>query len=165
MEDAAIMSYHLAQINIGTVKGPMDSEVMYGFASRLDEINAIADGAPGFVWRLQTPEGNATAIHVFEDERLLINMSVWEDIESLHQFTYYSKHVELYRQRADWFDKMSIPIMVLWWVPAGHIPSPDEAKEKLIHLEQHGPTPLAFTFKQRFTVEDMLAYTAGAAGD
>jgi hypothetical protein len=158
------MSYHIAQINIGTVKGPMDSEIMHSFASRLDEINAVADGASGFVWRLQTPEGNATSIHVYDDDRLLINMSVWESIEALHQYVYSSAHVELLRNRADWFEKMDVPIMVLWWVPAGHIPTPEEAKEKLTLLEKHGPTPLAFTFKKRFTVEEMQAYTAGAAG-
>ncbi len=152
------MSYQLAQLNIGTIRGPIDGEIMTGFVARLDEINALADGRPGFVWRLQTEEGNATALHPFEDERILVNMSVWESIDALHQFVYRSTHTELLQQRRDWFHMMSTPILVMWWIEAGHIPDVEEAKQKLQHLEKHGPTPLAFTFKQRFTVEEMLAY-------
>jgi hypothetical protein len=152
------VSYQLAQINIGTIRGPIDGEIMAGFVARLDEINALADGTPGFVWRLQTEEGNATALHPFEDERILVNMSVWESIDALHQFVYRSSHTELLQQRRDWFHTMSTPIFVMWWIEAGHIPDVEEAKQKLQHLEKHGPTPLAFTFKQRFTVEEMVAY-------
>jgi hypothetical protein len=149
--------YHLAQLNIGRIVAPMDSEAMYGFASRLDEINALADTTEGFVWRLQTEEGNATSIHVFEDDMLLINMSVWESIEALHNYTYKSAHVELMRQRKAWFVPMDTPFLVLWWIPAGHIATPDEAKAKLQLLTEQGATPLAFTFSKRFTVEEMLA--------
>lgn len=144
------MTHHLAQINIGRVRGAMDSEIMHGFASRLIEINALADTAPGFVWRLQTDEGNATSIHVFDDEMLLINMSVWESVDALFDFTYRSDHLDLLRQRADWFHRLDSHIMALWWVPAGHIPTPEEAKQRLEHLNAHGPTAYAFTFKQRF---------------
>jgi hypothetical protein len=148
--------YHLAQLNIGRVRGAMDSEIMYGFASRLDEINALADTAEGFVWRLQTEEGNATSLHVFDDDMLLVNMSVWENIETLHAYTYKTLHVELLRDRKDWFVPMDTPHMVLWWIATGHIPTTDEAKEKLETLTQNGATPLAFTFTKRFTVEEML---------
>jgi hypothetical protein len=130
---------------------------MAGFANRLDEINALADEADGFVWRLQTEEGNATSIHVFDDDMLLVNMSVWENIEALRQYTYKTAHAELLKQRQDWFSKMEKPHLVLWWIPAGHIPSTDEAKEKLAYFEQHGASPLAFTFSKRFTVEELLA--------
>src|SRR5262249_36204893 len=93
----------------------------------------------------------------YEDERIIVNMSVWESIEALHQYAYYSKHVEVFRRRAEWFSKMTTPYLALWWIPAGHLPDVMEAKAKLEYVEQHGITPLAFTFKQRFRVEDMLA--------
>jgi hypothetical protein len=152
--------YHIAQVNIGIIRAPLDSPVMAGFVNRLDEINALADAAPGFVWRLQTEEGNATSLHVFDNEHMLINMSVWESVDALYEYVYASRHAELIKGRKDWFEKMDTPIMTLWWIPAGHIPTPEEAKQRLAHLEQHGPTPLAFTFKQRFTVEEMLKATS-----
>ena len=152
--------YHIAQVNIGIIRAPLNSPIMAGFVSRLDEINALADAAPGFVWRLQTEAGNATSLHVFDNEYMLINMSVWESVEALYEYVYRSSHAELIKGRRDWFEPMDSPIMTLWWIPAGHIPTPEEAKERLAHLEQHGPTPLAFTFKQRFTVEAMLAATS-----
>jgi hypothetical protein len=152
--------YHLAQVNIGIIRGPIDGPSMAGFVARLDEINAVADAAPGFVWRLQTEEGNATSLHVFDNEYMLINMSVWESVEALYEYVYRSSHAELIKGRKDWFEPMDTPIMTLWWIPAGHIPTPEEAKQRLTHLEQHGPTPLAFTFKQPFTVEEMSAATS-----
>ncbi len=151
--------YQLAQVNIGIIRGPIDSPIMAGFVARLDEINALADAAPGFVWRLQTEEGNATSLHVFENEFMLINMSVWESVEALYTYVYQSTHAELIKGRKDWFEKMETPILTLWWIPAGHIPTPEEAKQRLEHLEQHGLTPLAFTFKERFTVDEMLEVT------
>ena len=138
---------HLAQVNIGRVKASMDDPVMAGFASRLDEINALAEKSAGFVWRLQTYEGNATALHPFDDDRLLMNMSVWESVERLRAFTYSTAHAELLRQRRDWFEKFDRVFLALWWIPVGHTPSIDEAKERLAHLEAHGPTAVAFNFK------------------
>lgn len=149
-------TYHLAQANIGRMLAPIDSEIMSGFANRLDEINALAEASPGFIWRLQTEEGDATALRVFDDDMLIINMSVWESIDALHQYVYYSDHAELFRQRTHWFEKMDTMHMVLWWIPAGHIPTTDEMKAKLDHINAHGPTPRAFTFKQRFSIEEML---------
>ncbi len=123
---------------------------MAGFTERLDEINALADAADGFVWRLQTAEGNATAIHAFADPGLLLNMSVWESIDALHTFTYRTEHRELLRSRAEWFEAADGPHQVLWWVPAGHIPTIDEAKSRLRTLAIEGPTSQAFTFAVRF---------------
>ena len=143
-------NYHLAQLNIGRIRAPVEDPVMNGFMSRLDEINTIADNTPGFVWRLQTEDGNATSIHAFDDPRLLVNMSVWESIEALHTFTFRSSHRELLRSRADWFERYEGPFQVLWWVPAGHIPTVEEAKAKLERLTESGPSPAAFTFKDRF---------------
>ena len=142
--------YHLAQLNIGRTKASPDDPIMDGFMKRLDEINAIADRSPGFVWRLQTEDGNATSIHAFDDPLLLVNMSVWESIDEFREFTYRSTHKELLQQRADWFDRHEGPYQVMWWVPAGHIPSVEEAKERLETLIEHGPTPEAFTFRDRF---------------
>lgn len=147
------MAFHLAQVNIGRVRGPMDSEIMHGFASRLAEINALADTAPGFVWRLQSDDGDATSIHVYDDDMLLINMSVWESVEALFEYTYRSDHIQLLRGRAEWFERLESHHMTMWWVPAGHIPTPQEAKARLEHLDAHGPTAYAFTFKQRFAPE------------
>ena len=143
-------TYHLAQLNIGRIRAPVEDPIMDGFMSRLDEINAIADNTPGFVWRLQTEEGNATSIHAFDDPMRLVNMSVWESVEALQAFTYRSDHRELLRGRADWFERHEGPFQVLWWVPAGHIPDVEEAKAKLDQLVASGPTEAAFTFKDRF---------------
>ncbi|MCU0512693.1 MAG: DUF3291 domain-containing protein [Anaerolineae bacterium] len=142
--------YHLAQLNIATMLGPIDSDLMADFVAQLATINALADAAPGFVWRLQTPAGDATALRPFDDERLIVNMSVWDSLAALHQFTYYSAHAAVYRDRGRWFHRVKTPVLVLWWVPAGHIPSLPEARERLDWLAQHGPTPQAFTFKQSF---------------
>lgn len=140
--------YHIAQINIARMKAPLDSEVMAGFVNRLDEINAIADAAPGFVWRLQTDEGNATYLRPFDDDKIIVNMSVWESVESLKDYVYKSPHAELLRGRREWFEEhFSSVFMAMWWVPEGHIPGMDEAKKRLKHLEEHGPSQFAFTFK------------------
>jgi Domain of unknown function (DUF3291) len=146
--------YHLAQCNVGRAKGPMDGPVMAGFAARLADINALADGSPGFVWRLQTAEGNATSIHVFEDERMLMNMSVWESPDALRAYVYRSDHVNVMRQRKQWFEKLDAVYLVLWWVPVGHIPTPQEAKERLAHLQEHGESSHAFSFAKIFPAPD-----------
>lgn len=147
------MEFHVAQVNIALAKDAMDSPVMAGFASALDHVNALADSAPGFVWRLQTEDGDATAIRPYEDERMMINMSVWETVDDLRQFVYRSGHVHVMRHRREWFERMKI-FMALWWVPVGHIASVDEAKERLAYLEANGPTPFAFTFKSVATTAD-----------
>jgi hypothetical protein len=147
---------HLAQVNIGRIKEPLDSATMSGFVARLDEINAIADRSPGFVWRLQTEEGNATYLRPYDDERILINMSVWESVEALEAFVYRSLHVELLRQRHEWFEKFEGVYAALWWVPAGHRPSVDEARKRLRRLEEEGPTPFAFTFRNRFPPDEKV---------
>lgn len=148
--------YHLAQVNIAKMRAPIDSPIMAEFVAQLDAINAVAEAAPGFIWRLQSEAGNATSIRVFDDLMLIINMSVWESVEALFEYTYRSNHVDIFRRRGDWFERMETPHMALWWIPAGHIPTPQEAKDKLALLEREGATPLAFTFKCRFTVDEML---------
>lgn len=140
---------HLAQLNIARALAPMDSPVMAEFAANLDRVNALADEAPGFVWRLQTDDGNATAIRPYADERIMVNMSVWASLDALAQFVYRSRHVEVMRRRREWFERMDL-YLALWWIPVGHLPTIEEGKERLAHLELHGPTPYAFTFKRRF---------------
>lgn len=123
---------------------------MAGFMARLEDINALADAAPGFLWRLQTEDGDATAVRPYEDDRILVNMSLWEGIEALGAFVYRSPHAEVMRQRRAWFEPMAEAYTVLWWVPAGHLPSIEEAKERLEQLRLVGPSPIAFTFRQPF---------------
>jgi heme-degrading monooxygenase HmoA len=141
---------HLAQINIARMKGALEDPVMAGFVARLEEINALADGSPGFVWRLQTTEGNATYLRPYDDERIIVNMSVWESIEHLRAYVYQSAHAEVLRQRREWFERIDRLALALWWIPAGHVPSVDEGKKRLEALERLGPTPFAFTFKTTF---------------
>lgn len=144
-------SYELAQLNIGVIKGPMDSPLMADFADNLDRINAVAEASPGFVWRLQTEEGDATAIRPFDDnENMLVNMSVWRDVASLNTYVYSSAHVELMRRRREWFEPMREAFVVLWWVPRGHRPSVQEAIARLDTLRAKGPTAEAFTFRKAF---------------
>jgi heme-degrading monooxygenase HmoA len=147
-------TYELAQLNIGIIRGPMDSPVMAEFVANLARINALADAAPGFVWRLQTDAGDATAIRPFEDENTLVNMSVWRDLESLQQFVYHSAHVEIMRRRREWFERMSDAYMVLWWVPRGHRPGLPEAVARLETLRRQGACAEAFTFRQPFPPPD-----------
>lgn len=129
---------------------------MAGFASRLDEINALADHSPGFVWRLQTPEGNAAYLRPWpEDDRMLLNMSVWESVEVLKEYVYRTAHAELLKHRHEWFEKIQV-YAALWWVPAGHFPGVDEAKKRLAYLEANGPTQFAFTFKTIFPTDEQF---------
>ena len=116
-------TFHISQVNVAQAKADMGSEVMQGFVSRLDEINALADCADGFIWRLKEDSGSATAIRVFDDPLLLINMSVWANLESLKHYVYKSLHVELIKAREAWFNKMGESYQALWWIPAGHVPS------------------------------------------
>ncbi len=142
---------HLAQLNIARLRADRDDPMVADFFAAIDPINAIADLSPGFVWRLQEESGNATAIRPWDDDRLIVNMSVWESIEALDAYVYRSAHVVVMRRRREWFDRLGQRFMVLWWVPPGHRPSVDEARDRLAHLERHGPTPHAFTFRRAFT--------------
>jgi hypothetical protein len=149
-------AYELAQLNIGIIKGPMDSPVMADFAANLERINALAERSPGFVWRLQTDDGDATAIRPFEDENMLVNMSVWRDVDSLNTYVYSSAHVEVMRRRREWFERMTEAFLVLWWVTTGHRPTVAEAIARLEILRTKGPTPEAFTFRKAFPPPDAV---------
>ena len=142
--------FHLAQVNVGRLRAPLEDPLIEGFRSQLERINAVAEQSPGFVWRLQTPDGDATSIRPFEDDTILVNMSVWESFEALHQYVYEGPHLQLLRDRRDWFLPFDGPMLALWWIPAGHIPTVDEAKQKLAELGRNGPTAAAFTFRTPF---------------
>ena len=144
--------YHLAQVNIALPQAPLDSEQLAGFVERLEPVNALADAATGFVWRLQTEDGDATGIRAFGDDRLIVNMSVWSSLEALRQFVYRSGHADVLRRRKEWFESMPQLISALWWIPAGSTPTLAEAEARLEHLRQHGPSAPAFTFKDPFPV-------------
>jgi len=154
-----VKKLHVAQVNIGRMRASLEDPMMSGFVARLDEINALADGGPGFVWRLQTEAGNATYLRPYDDERILINLSVWETVEDLRDFVYGGNHAEVLRQRGDWFEKLEAPVVALWWVPAGHVPSIDEAKKRLAHLQERGPTPFAFSFRELFPPDEEVVRT------
>lgn len=141
---------HIAQLNIAHSRDSMESETMQGFVERLDEINSLADNAQGFVWRLQTEEGNATALQVFDDPLMIVNLSVWQDVDSLKNYVYKSLHLELIQNKEAWFHKSKKAHLVLWWIPAGHIPSVEEAKQKLSVLQVAGPSEDAFTFARPY---------------
>ena len=143
-------NFHLAQINIARLLAPIDDPLIADFVAQLVPINALADSSPGFVWRLQTESGNATSIRIYEDEMIALNMSVWESVESLREYAYKSAHANVMRDRKKWFEKFDGPYMTMWWIPAGHIPSPEEGKERLEHLRIHGETGHAFSFRHIF---------------
>jgi hypothetical protein len=143
--------YHLAQLNIGLLRAPLESPQLADFVAQLDPINALADAAPGFVWRLTDEGGNdATGNRPYDDDMIIVNFSVWTSIEALWDFVYRSVHLDVMRRRREYFHRLLEPYLVLWWVPAGELPSLEEAVDRLAHLRAHGPSPHAFTFKQRY---------------
>jgi hypothetical protein len=144
--------YHLAQLNIARLKHPLESPEMAEFVARLEEINALADESHGFVWRLQTEDGNTTAIDFFGAD-ILVNMSLWSDLETLRDFAYRSAHRQVLARRGEWFDAMREAYAVLWWVAAGHIPTLEEAAAQLECLRREGAGPRAFTFRRVFDPE------------
>lgn len=149
---------HIAQLNIARMLAPATSPIMADFVNNLDRINAIADVHEGFVWRMQGDALNAHALQVFEDEFLIVNLSVWTSMQSLFKFTYESGHIEIMKRKKEWFSNITGMHMVFWYTPIGHEPSPEEAKERLEFLNTNGETPYAFTFKSKFTSEDALNY-------
>ncbi|MGI5178259.1 DUF3291 domain-containing protein [Dactylosporangium sp. CA-152071] len=144
------MTFHLAQLNVGRTVGPKEDPRMAGFYGDLDRINAIADGWPGFVWRLVDDGGaDATSLRPFGGD-LLVNLSVWESLETLRDFTFRSGHLDVLRRRREWFVPLGDVYAVNWWIPAGRIPTVEEAGERLDLLRRKGPSSDAFTFRDPF---------------
>jgi hypothetical protein len=161
-------AFHVAQINVARASAPIDSAQLAEFIGALEPVNALAESSPGFVWRLQDDSGDAVSIRVFDDDQIIVNMSVWETIETLFEFAYRSDHVEYFRRRREWFTRYPTTHFALWWVRPGHVPTIDDAKDRLERLEANGPTPYAFTFKQRFATPadgERAAPTASGAAD
>ena len=143
--------FHLAQINIGRFAASLDSPQLKDFVDNLDRINALAEAAPGFVWRLKGEGNNATDIRPFDDDAMMaINMSVWTDLASLGAYVYRSDHIAIMRRRREFFEVPAEPFMALWWVPAGALPTLTEGIERLQHLRRHGPSAVAFSFREPF---------------
>lgn len=149
--------WQLAQLNIAKMLGKtINDPVMAEFVAQLDSINALAEQSKGFVWRLKSDEGNATSYNPYQNDRIIINFSVWQTVDDLKNFVYRSVHTEVMKDRKKWFENFGQPYYVLWNIPAGYIPSIDEAVGRLAHLQQNGPTTYAFDFKNLFEYSGIL---------
>jgi len=156
--------YQLAQINVAELKAPLDSPQLKDFVDNLDRINALAEGTPGFVWRLTGDGNDATELRPM-GEKIIVNYSIWRDVETLKNFVYSTAHVEILKRKREWFERMKLNY-VLWWVPAGRIPTVEEAVAKLEHLRAHGPSADAFHFGEAYSAPDAVdAGTPFPAGD
>ncbi|MBN9748080.1 DUF3291 domain-containing protein [Amycolatopsis sp. A1MSW2902] len=146
--------HHLAQLNVGILRHPLEDPRMHGFTSMLDTLNEVADNAPGFVWRLVEDGGNdATSLRTSLGDDVLVNMSVWESRDALWDYVYRSGHLDMLRRRSEWFELPKAPFQVLWWVPAGQVPTVEEAVERLELLREKGPSPSAFGFRDSYLPE------------
>ncbi|MCG9544059.1 DUF3291 domain-containing protein [Vibrio sp. Isolate33] len=141
----------LAQLNIALAKYPLDAPEIKDFVDNLDQVNGIAESSEGFVWRLKDESGDATNIKAFDDPNMIVNMSVWDSVDSLKNFMFRTHHRDFMRRKGEWFHRLAEDTYVLWWVEDEHIPSLDEAIERLEHLREMGDSPYAFTFKTNFT--------------
>lgn len=148
---------YLAEVNVAKRLAPMDDPIMKDFVNNLDRINNIAENSEGFIWRLKD-EDKDEAVYVFQDDTLIINMSVWTDIESLYNYTYKSGHIEVFKRKKEWFSKMKMIHMAFWYIPLGYKPTFQDAKKRLDYLNIHGETPYAFSFKEKFSKENFLNY-------
>ncbi len=149
------MTCQLAELNIARMRGVnMDDTIMKDFKDNLDRINDIAESSDGFIWRLKDDNNNATAFNPFNDEKIIVNMSVWRDIESLGNFAFKSGHIEFLRRKREWFETFGSAYVVFWWIPTGTIPTLEDAVARLDYLNTHGPTPHAFTFRNPFPPSD-----------
>jgi Domain of unknown function (DUF3291) len=156
------VDYVLAQVNVARLRAPLDSPLLADFVADLDPVNAAADAAPGFIWRLQTEDGNATSVRAFEWDAagsagVLVNMSVWESVEALAGFVYSGAHRRVLGRRRRWFERMAEPYTALWWIPRGPFPTTQEAEERVLYLREFGPTPYSFTLKEHFPPPDVAA--------
>jgi uncharacterized protein DUF3291 len=149
------VDYVLAQVNIGRLAAPLDSPQLADFMAALDPVNAVADAAPGFLWRLQTEDGNATSVRAFEwdvagSAGVIMNMSVWESVDALADFVYSRPHREIMRRRREFFQKMTEAYTAMWWIHRGTTPATGDAEDRVRHLRAYGPTPRAFTLRTHF---------------
>jgi len=141
---------HLAQLNVGRLLAPIDDPRIADFVANLEPVNALAEASPGYVWRLQDDSGDATHIQVFDDDLMIVNLTLWESVEALADFVFRTGHVAFLRRRREWFEGAIEPTTCLWWIPEGTLPDVHDAVARLQHLRIHGPAPTAFTFRHRF---------------
>lgn len=139
--------FELAEMNVARLRAPIDDPIVAEFVDALEVINALAEASPGFVWRFQTADGNATSVHPYDDERVIVNVSTWTGIDALDNYVYHCEHGGFLRRRREWFERMVELSVALWWVPAGHQPDLMEAVGRLEHLRVHGASSHAFTFR------------------
>ena len=146
--------FELAQVNIALLRAPLDSPVLADFVANLEPVNALADGTPGFVWRLIGEGNDATSVQGFAADAtasgVIVNLSVWSSVQALADFVFNGLHIEVMRRRREWFERMETAYAALWWVPAGERPTVSEAERRVAHLRSHGPTPTAFTLARPF---------------
>jgi len=147
---------HLAQLNIAKAKYALEAPEIKEFVDNLEPVNNLAESSSGFVWRLKDESGDATNIQAFSDPNIIVNMSVWESTDALKNFMFRTSHREFLRRKKEWFDNIPEDSYVLWWVPIGHIPTVEEALQKLAHLRSHGDSPNAFTFKSNFSADEYI---------
>lgn len=145
----------LVQLNIALSKYPLDAPELRDFVDNLDLVNGIAEQSEGFVWRLKDESGDATSIKLFDDPNMIVNMSVWDNVDALKNFIFRTHHRDFMRRKGEWFHRLAEDTYVLWWVQDNHQPTPEEALERLQHLRENGDTPYAFTFKTNFTAKDL----------
>jgi hypothetical protein len=146
-----MQKYHLAQLNIARMTGiDINDPIMADFVAQLDTVNQLAESSEGFVWRLKDDDGNATNFNPFNDVQVIVNMSVWENLETLERFVFNGHHLEVMRRRREWFQRFGKAYMVLWWIPEGHKPTIEEANERLSHLQEQGATAYAFDYRSKF---------------
>lgn len=159
---ASPAAWRLAQYNVARLVAPLDDPRMADFVANLDRLNQLGDRSPGFVWRLHDDSGNSTAVRVGDDPMVVVNFTVWESVEALFDYAYHSGHAAIYRRRREFFDDHDgQAYLAMWWVPAGHIPTLEEAEGRLAHIRAHGPTAYAFTFKRRFPAPSARPATSG----
>ncbi len=151
--------HQLAQLNIARMRAPLDDPSMAGFVDNLERINALGASSPGFVWIMQEGDehGGNTDVRFYDDEELIVNLTVWQDLGTLLDFTLRTEHVEFLRRRREWFVPMQEAFLALWWVPAGHRPTLAEAETRLTYLREHGPSPVVFTPRTPFDPPDAAA--------
>jgi hypothetical protein len=152
-----VADHELAQINVARLRAPSDDPLVAEFFDALDRVNALAEASPGFVWRFQTEDGNATSVHPFGDELVIVNISTWVDAASLNDFAYRTDHAGFLRRRREWFERMVEASMALWWVDAGHRPTVAESVARLDHLRANGPSVRAFSFREAYAADGVLS--------
>lgn len=154
--------YHLAQVNIARTIAPLDDPLMRGFVEQLDPINRLAERSPGFVWRLQTDDGDATSIQLFDDPRIIVNLSLWASYEALKNYVYSGDHLTVLKAKKSWMEKLDTPSLALWWLPVGELPTALDAKHRLEALAKNGSTATVFTFARPYPAPHAFAQEPGA---